>query len=67
MTLLTLATDPGIYDNICLDLTLLDLVRAISEITHDEKEIVATVQWMVSTGRVQLSGEFREEQLATAC
>ena len=39
--------------------TLLDLVRAIGEVTDDDREIVATVLHMLRSGRVCLSGNFR--------
>jgi hypothetical protein len=39
--------------------TLLDLVRALGEVTDDEQEIVATVMHMVRTRRVHLIGSFR--------
>jgi len=39
--------------------TLLDLVRAIGEVTDDEREIVATVLHLLHSGRVRLCGNFR--------
>jgi len=39
--------------------TLLELVRAISEVTEDEREIVATVLHMLETGQARLCGNFR--------
>jgi hypothetical protein len=39
--------------------TLLDLVRAVGEVTNDEREIVATVLHLLHSGRVRLSGNFR--------
>ena len=39
--------------------TLLDLVRAIGEVTDDDREIVATVLHMLRSGRIRLSGNFR--------
>lgn len=47
--------------------TLLDLVRSIAEVTDDEQEIVATVMHMLRSGRVRLTGNFRDapiEELA---
>jgi hypothetical protein len=44
--------------------TLLDLVQIVSEITHDEKEIVATVLHLLKSGRVHLRGEFCEGEVA---
>ncbi len=40
-------------------ITLLDLVRAVGEVTDDDREIVATVLHMLRSGRVRLSGSFR--------
>lgn len=34
--------------------TLFELVAAVSEVTDDEDEIVATVDWMLESGRVKL-------------
>jgi hypothetical protein len=42
-----------------LQVTLLELVEAINEVTSDEREVVATVLYMIETGRVRLSGIFR--------
>ena len=39
--------------------TLLELVRAISEVTDDDREVVATVRAMLQSGRVRLCGNFR--------
>ena len=39
--------------------TLLELVRAIGEVTNDDREIVATVLHMLRSGRARLSGNFR--------
>ena len=40
-------------------MTLLELVQAISEITDDEREVVAVVRHMLVSGSVQLCGNFR--------
>lgn len=40
--------------------TLLEVVRVLGEITNDEREIVATVLWMLSSGRIKLCGNFRD-------
>jgi hypothetical protein len=42
-----------------LQLTLLDLVTAVSEVAASESEVVATVVYLVNSGRVQLCGNFR--------
>ena len=39
--------------------TLLDLVAAVSEYARDERELIATVVWMVNSGQVRLGGNFR--------
>jgi hypothetical protein len=39
--------------------TLLELVRAISQVTDDEREVVATVLEMLASGRARLCGNFR--------
>ncbi len=40
--------------------TLLELVRAVSEVTDDDREVVATVRHMLLSGRVRLCGNFRK-------
>ena len=40
--------------------TLLELVRSISQVTDDEREVVATVLEMLRSGRVRLIGNFRD-------
>jgi hypothetical protein len=39
--------------------TLLDLVKAVSEYSANDAEVVATVVHMVNSGMVQLCGNFR--------
>lgn len=39
--------------------TLLELVRVVSEVTSDEREVVATVLHLLKTGRARLCGNFR--------
>ncbi len=39
--------------------TLLELVKAVGEVTQDEREIVATVIHMLRSGSVELVGNFR--------
>ncbi|MGH0037847.1 MAG: hypothetical protein ACQGVK_22690 [Myxococcota bacterium] len=43
-----------------IESTLLDLVRSVSEVTHDDREVVATVRHMIRSGRVRLCGIFRD-------
>ena len=40
--------------------TLLELVHKPGENTTDDREIVATVMWMLSSGRIKLCGNFRD-------
>jgi len=42
------------------DLTLLELVQAVADVTEDDREIVATVLYMLRSGHVRLSGNFRD-------
>ena len=42
--------------------TLLDLVRAVSEVTSNEKEVVETIRHLLDTGRVRLCGNFRGQR-----
>ncbi len=46
------------------NLTLLELVEAIADVTDDEQEIVATAMHMLSSGRVRLTGNFHDEPIA---
>jgi hypothetical protein len=39
--------------------TLLDLVAAVAEEAESEAELVATVQHLINSGRVELVGHFR--------
>ena len=43
-----------------IDTTLLELVKAVSEVTDDEREVVATVTQLLRSGRVRLVGNFRD-------
>jgi hypothetical protein len=42
-----------------VDTTMLELVSCISEVTPDDREVVATVVALVNSGRVRLTGNFR--------
>jgi hypothetical protein len=42
-----------------LQLTMLDLVKAVSDSAATEAEVVATVTHLVNSGIVQLCGNFR--------
>ena len=42
-----------------LDVTLLDLVNAVVDHTPSDAETIATVVYLVNSGRVQLCGNFK--------
>lgn len=42
-----------------LQITMLDLVNAVSQNAATDTEVVATVVYLVNSGRVQLCGNFR--------
>ena len=44
------------------DTTLLELVGAICDVTSNDEEVVATVLYMLRSGRVRLCGNFRGEE-----
>ena len=44
-------------------LTLLDLIEAVAEVTDSEAEQVSVVAPLVNSGRVRLTGNFRGAQL----
>ena len=46
------------------DTTLLDLVTCITEVTRDDREVVATVVALVNSGRVRLTGNFRGARIS---
>ena len=39
--------------------TLLDLVEAVSDVSNNEHEVVATIAYMLRSGRVRLTGCLR--------
>lgn len=45
--------------------TLLELVEAVSEVSENESEIVATVAYMLGSGSVELTGTFRDQPIGT--
>jgi hypothetical protein len=49
------------------ELTLLELVEAVSEVTEDVQEVIATVMWMLQSGRVKLTGSFRDAPVLQLC
>ncbi len=42
-----------------ISVTLLEVVRAIGEVTEDDHEVVATVLHLLATGQIRLRGNFR--------
>lgn len=46
-----------------LSTTLLELVRAIGEVTADDREVVAAVRHLLESGQVRLTGNFRDSPL----
>ena len=47
--------------------TLLELIEAVSEVSETEQEVLATVAYMLNSGRVRLSGSFRDTPVAKLC
>jgi hypothetical protein len=43
-----------------LQLTLLELIQAVSEVSETENELIASVVYMLQSGRIRLSGNFRD-------
>jgi hypothetical protein len=41
------------------NMTLLDLVKAVSDDAPSEAEVIATVVYLVNSGRVRLCGNFK--------
>ena len=59
------ATSPNIHlQDIAAEaqMTLLELVQAVCEVTSDDREVVATVRHMLRNGRVRLTGNFRDRE-----
>jgi len=50
-----------------LSLTLLELVQAVSEFSESEQEIIGTVVYMLNSGRVRLTGSFRDSAADDFC
>lgn len=50
-----------------VEITLLDLVSAVSDECRSEAEVVATVLHMLATGRARLRGNFRAASLRDLC
>jgi hypothetical protein len=49
-----------------IDTTLLELVGAVAENADDDREVVATVLYLLRSGRVRLIGNFRDRRLDAA-
>jgi predicted nucleic-acid-binding protein len=49
-----------------VETTLLELVRVVSEVTEDDREVVTTVMEMLRSRRVRLCGPFRDSTLDAA-
>mgnify|MGYP000551151441 CR=1 FL=1 len=49
------------------ELTLLELIEAVTEVSDTEQEVIATVSYMLNSGRVRLAGSFRDEPVAQLC
>ena len=50
-------------DSEVVETTLLELVRAVSEVADNEREVVATVLSLLHSGKVRLTGNFRGSRL----
>ena len=48
-------------------MTLLELIEAVSEVSDTEQEVIATVSYMLNSGRIRLSGNFRDTPIAKLC
>jgi len=48
-------------------LTLLELIEAVSDVSETEQETLATVIYMLNSGRVRLSGSFRDTPITQLC
>ena len=48
-----------------IECTLLELVRAVTEVSTSEREVLATLQHLLHSGRIRLIGSLRDEPLPT--
>ena len=46
-----------------MDVTLLELVKAVTEVSESEQEVIATVAHMLDSGSITLRGCLRNESL----
>ncbi len=49
------------------DVTLLELIEAVSEVSETEQEVLATVTYMLNSGHVRLAGNFRDMPISKLC
>jgi hypothetical protein len=49
----------------CPEMTLLELVQVICDETRDDREVVATVRHLLSSGQVRLCGNFHSSATST--
>ena len=49
----------------CPEMTLLELVQVICDEARDDREVVATVRHLLSSGQVRLCGNFRSAAPST--
>ena len=62
-TALATRLDSNPTEKVTIQTTLLELVRAVSETTDDDTEVVSTIVHMLRTERVELCGTFRNEPI----
>ena len=46
-----------------IETTLLDLVRAVNQMTDDDRLVVATVAHLINSGQARLIGAFRDTRI----
>jgi len=56
--------DPTVACREARPTTLLELVSALSDVSDDDREIVAAVLYMLKAGHVRLCGNFRDAPLS---
>ena len=59
-------TDSVSWENDVPEVTLWELVWAVSEVADDEREVVATVAHMLSSGSVKVVGDHRDRRIRFA-
>ena len=48
-------------------ITLLELIDAVSEVSENEQEVVATVTYMLESGRIRLAGGLDDPSFTQLC